>query len=326
MTNRTHLTRCAPLAIAATLALSSTSLFAQDAAVAPPPPTPVIVVPTVTAPPPAPTIVIPDVTAAAPAPAAPAAQPVRTAPRAAAPARTAPTQTRTAPRPAPVAEPIPAETTITETAPVEIAPIAAAPVAEPILAPEPAPVVEQANGLDNATLFGLGALGVLGLAAVLYAVTRRRRPKTSPEAAAPLIERPIVSRDRIQPTAAVPVGTAAPEFATGLTSQPAVNYSTAAFGTARVAPSTSLSHSGAAVALPREAPTSVEEREALMQRMIAAKPDRANPFRSTRARAKRARLILASLGQDFKDRDPWIDLSQYSSNWPELARRHSAAA
>lgn len=320
MTNRTHLTRCAPLAIAATLALSSTTLFAQDAVVAPPPaPAPVIVVPTVTAPPPAPTIVIPDVTAAAPQPAAPAAQPARTTP----PRAAAPTQTRAAPRPVPAAEPIPAETTITEAAPVEVAPIAAAPIAEPVLAPEPAPTVERATGLDDATIFGLGALGILGLAAVLYAVTRRRRPKTSPEAAAPRIERPIV---RHEPAAAMPVGTAAPEFAAGLEPHPSVSYAPAAFTTARVAPSASLSHSGAAVALPREMPTTYEERDALLKRMIGAKPDRANPFRSTRARAKRARMILASLGRDFSNHEPWIDLSQYSSNWPEVARRNSAAA
>jgi hypothetical protein len=324
MTNRTHLTRCATLAIAATLALPSTSLLAQDVAAPPPAAAPVIVVPTVQAPPPpAPTIVIPDVSAAEPA--APAAAPVRTAaPRAVTPRAAAPAQTRAAPRPAPVAaapEAAPvAETTVIETAPVEVAPIAAAPA--PILAPEPAPTTERATGLDDATIFGLGGLGVLGLAAVLFAVTRRRRPKTSPEAAAPRIERPIVNRD---PVAAVPVGTAAPEFATGIT-QPSVSYTTAAFGSARPTPSASLSHSGAAVALPREAPKSIEERETLMQRMIAAQPDRANPFRSTRARAKRARLILASLGRDFSNAEPWIDLSQYPSNWPEVARRPSAAA
>jgi hypothetical protein len=142
-----------------------------------------------------------------------------------------------------------------------------------------------------------------------------------------VIDKPVVRRE---PRTELPAGTAAPEFPAGLQAdrgaplQPGVAYSGAAFAAAK--PSGNLSHSGAAVALPREMPKSYEERDALIQRMADAAPDRANPFRSRRARLKRARLILASLGRDFKNADPWIDLSQYPSNWPELARRQSAAA
>ena len=68
-----------------------------------------------------------------------------------------------------------------------------------------------------------------------------------------------------------------------------------------------------------------EERDALMRKMIAAKPDRANPFKSPIQRYHRAKLIMQSLGRDFGDADPWIDLSQYPQNWPELARRSQAA-
>ncbi|RIV78704.1 hypothetical protein D2V04_07850 [Pelagerythrobacter aerophilus] len=78
---------------------------------------------------------------------------------------------------------------------------------------------------------------------------------------------------------------------------------------------------GAAVALPAELPETFEERDALLKRMIAAKPDRANPFRSTKARARRARLILQSLGRKFENGRPRIDLSEYTANWPTLARR-----
>ena len=52
--------------------------------------------------------------------------------------------------------------------------------------------------------------------------------------------------------------------------------------------------------------------------MINARPDRANPFASHKARAKRARLILQSIGTRFTDRKPGIDLSQYANVWPEL--------
>jgi len=78
---------------------------------------------------------------------------------------------------------------------------------------------------------------------------------------------------------------------------------------------------GAAVVLPPELPETFEERDALLKQMIAAKPDRANPFRSTKARARRARLILQSLGRKFENARPRIDLSEYTANWPALARR-----
>jgi hypothetical protein len=167
----------------------------------------------------------------------------------------------------------------------------------------------------------LAALALLGLALLAF---RRKGPKryaAEPRTAAPVAARP----------AEMPEDFAAPEIPAGLDPQASivtrpVAYSSAAFATAPTAKSGNLSHSGASVALPRELPATYEEREALMKRMVDAAPDRANPFRSKRARMKRARLILASLGRDFKTADPWIDLSQYPSNWPELARRHSAAA
>ena len=82
-------------------------------------------------------------------------------------------------------------------------------------------------------------------------------------------------------------------------------------------PSTATSN-GAAVDLPSELPPSRAERGRLLQRMINARPDRANPFASHKARAKRARLILQSIGTRFTDRKPGIDLSQYANVWPEL--------
>jgi hypothetical protein len=87
-----------------------------------------------------------------------------------------------------------------------------------------------------------------------------------------------------------------------------------------------MAHSGAAVPLPSRMPATFEERDALIRRMIEAKPDRANPFTSPIQRRKRAKLILQSLGRDFGEVEPWIDLSQYPANWPELAGRKHAAA
>jgi hypothetical protein len=60
--------------------------------------------------------------------------------------------------------------------------------------------------------------------------------------------------------------------------------------------------------------------------MVAAKPDRANPVPGLRQRTRRARLIMQSLGRDFGEAKPWIDLSQYPNNWPELAGDKYAAA
>jgi hypothetical protein len=59
--------------------------------------------------------------------------------------------------------------------------------------------------------------------------------------------------------------------------------------------------------------------------MVAARPDKANPFTDRRQRTKRARLIMQSLGVTF-DREPRIDLSQYPNNWPELQRPRYKAA
>ena len=79
------------------------------------------------------------------------------------------------------------------------------------------------------------------------------------------------------------------------------------------------------VDLPATAPEDYEERSALLERMVAARPDKANPFTDRRARLHRARLILQSLGRTF-EREPQIDLSQYPNNWPELQRPNYKAA
>lgn len=314
MTSKSHFTRCASFAIAATLALGPTQLLAQDVTASP-----------VTAAPP-PTIIVPDVAPQATVPASTVVIPEEvTPPEAAAPAEPDPAtpQAETATRStttrapaersapvaaAPVAE-APADAAVTEGS-TFVPPVAAEPVAEPELAPIP----EDIGSADNTMAVVLGILAALALIVIGFFALRRKGPK------------------RYAAAEPVPEAIAAPKFPAGLEpetvvaqSGPAVTYTGATFGAA-AKPAGGLSHTGASVPLPREVPRTYAERDTLIQRMVEAKPDRASPFRSTRARYRRARLILASLGRDFKDTDPWIDLSQYPSNWPELARRQSVAA
>lgn len=304
---------CAPLAIAAMTALNMTPAAAQSQ--------PQIVfdvpgdqsspaLPGTTA---EPTIVLPDpepvatepaiipseptgITNATDAPAE-AAQPATT-PRDTAAARPA----AVAPTPAPAAEPAPA---IAATSPDESVsntdnmPTAAAPVpneAELAVArAEMAPAVQPGeDGATAALILALLVVGGIGLLA--FFLVRRRRSDV------PVIEKPIVT-NTIEPKPA-PVMDRTPGFPN------------AAAGPAPAA--TANTSNGAAVELPRELPSSFEERSSLLARMVAARPDRANPFRSPKARAKRARLIMQSIGTRFASRKPRIDLSQYTNIWPEL--------
>ena len=313
MMKRNHTRHCASAAIAAALALSSTPLLAQ---LAPAPttvePAPVPVFPETLAVPPAqpatvqPTIVVPDI---APAPTMTAPEPTATTTTTATTTQTeraAPRARAAAPAdPAPVA----AEEELVPAAAPPVAEVTAEPVA-PVAVAEPVADAAPADdsGALQVGLAVLAAIAALVLAIWGFVAIGRRRPVDRKAAA--IIERPAIT-----PPAPEPVTTVAPVAAVTplATARPA-------------APAPSLSHSGAAVPLPRTMPATFAERDALIKKMIAAKPDRANPFNSYAQRAKRAKLILQSLGRDFSDREPWIDLSQYPANWPELARRNTAAA
>lgn len=165
---------------------------------------------------------------------------------------------------------------------------------------------------EEALLAGLGILGAIGGIGVF--ATRRRRKTVRKPADAVAHDRPAelpVTEDREKPAvASVPLIEREPRV--GSLDQPTVPTSQSGdtFG--------GLPNEGAAVALPRKVPDNFEERDALFRRMVAARPDRANPFRSPTARAKRAKLILQSLSRKFETRKPRIDLSQYTSNWPAL--------
>lgn len=329
MTKTTHSYRNAGFAIAATLALGSTPALAQmtsyPAAPAPQPapvmapaapaPTttvvnpPVIFVPNEVAQPlPTPSAATPPVNATI--------APATTTARVPA-ARTPTTTTRATPRPVAVAAPVVAPAAAAPAASTEAlqAPVEAVPMAAPV-ASESAPMPDSVDTQPaNDTPLGMialivGAMAVIGLAIWGFiAMGRRRRP--AQRNALPVIERPIVPEAKPVALVAEPM----------VAEHPVAEVSQLV---TTPAPS-SLSHSGASVALPRSMPQTFEERDALLKRMVAAKPDRANPFHGYKARVYRARLILQSLGRDFGDTMPWIDLSQYSSNWPELARNRYAA-
>lgn len=319
MTQKLHTARTAPAAIAAVLALTATPLAAQEAAPtivlpeaapAAAPAQPTIVLPT-TAPEPAPSAVSSPVVQEVPAAEAPAAAPAATT--AAAPSA----RTAAAPQPAPraaapvpvAAAPLPAAplNEVPAAPPADVAPIAAAPVEAPV---EPAAVAANDGAEANTGLIAGGAVIGLGLLGLL-AFRRRKHGPTEPTNEIPIVRKPRVEAEpvaaapqTVEPVAATPIRSDVPR-------RPAA--ATAAYG------------SGALI-LPNRVPDSFEERDSLLRRMVAAQPDRANPFRSPKARFRRARLIMQSLGQDFRDREPNIDLSDYPQQWPEVARRKYAAA
>jgi hypothetical protein len=181
----------------------------------------------------------------------------------------------------------------------------APPAAEPIEPVAPAPAADE-NMTAVLALVLVALLGLIG-AIFAFAALRRRHPATAARKAARAPE----PAARTVASVAEPAPPAEPAFdRDSVPAQP----------TARP-----LSSRGAAVPLPAHLPDSYEERDALLQRMIDAPPDRANPFTDRRARLRRARLILQSLGRTFENAKPWIDLSDYPENWPALARRRADA-
>ena len=307
MMKRNHTRLCASAAIAAALALTSTPLLAQFA---PDPtavePAPVLVVPDITVVPPAePTIVLPTELPQTPPPATVTA-PERTTTITRTERVAAPAAPATRPRVAAPTEPAPvvAEETVE--------PIVSEPIAEPVAPVAVSEPSEASAPAGNDGAFQFGIVVLAAIAAFVFAIwgfiaIGRRKPVDRKAAA--IIERPVATPRGPQP---LPVMAEPAYIAAPLSTVPT--------------PAPSLAHSGASIPLPRTIPPTFAARDALLRRMIAAKPDRANPFVTPKARLKRARLIIQSLGNDFADRKPWIDLSQYPGNWPELSRSDYAAA
>jgi hypothetical protein len=265
---------CAAAAIATALALGSTAVSAQDTApsvptVAPPPPA-------VTAPaaaPPAPAISAPVVQAVPPAAAEPAP-----APRAEArTVRAAPAVARQTVRgtPGAAAAPAPASAIVAPApvaAPAITGPIGAingAPISAPLpVAIGPAVVTTQApssglTGVEAGLVALLAAGGLAGAGFMLMRSRRKPEDKDDDVDAAGTAPVPFVTTPAMQ--VAAPAGVSAPE------------------------PERSAQPS---FALPTVAVPTGAEREAVLERMVAAAPDEANPFTSRKSRRKRARLIL----------------------------------
>jgi hypothetical protein len=309
------------------LALGSTPTLAQETAAAAQ--QPVIVLPPVTpapAPAPAPTVqapvlsspvapVTPPVVAVPVEPVAEAPAPRPAAQRAAAPAPRA--ATAPAPRAAPAA--VAPDTSVTNAgeplATDTAAPVASEPLPEALPLPvEAAPQEATAGGQDWTALIALALAGIIPLAFAVFAFMwfRRRSRRTGYVPMQP-VERPVERAPRGV--------TAEPASASLVDHAPYVPATAAATTPVPVmAMSPAQSRTSGEVILPREMPQTFAERDRLLRKMIAAKPDRANPFRAPKARARRARLILQSLGRKFDDVTPRFDLSQYGYIWPHLAK------
>jgi len=173
---------------------------------------------------------------------------------------------------------------------------------------------QTANGLTGTIGVFVLALLALIIAFVAFLFMRRRSPVTTQ-----VVETPAATHTLAEPAAPATAETVAASQAEVMATPTALRQRDA--DPVRGA----LPSDGAAVDLPARMPETYEERSALLDKMVAAGPDKANPFTDRRQRLRRARLIMQSLGHTF-DREPLIDLSQYPNNWPELARQYHKAA
>lgn len=246
----------------------------------------------------------------------------------------APAAARTSTAPRPAARTVPSGPAISQAPDADLAdraPVTAAPAAPVAAEPMPLPAASQPAVQDTAedseTLVWAGALlsalALAGLAGVAGMAIRRRRKVH--DVRSTMIERPVVDHNGMllgttvaRPAVPLPAAVSPPPV------------TTAAFAprplTAMRGDLPAMASAGASVALPRERYATAAERRALIERLAAAKPDRANPFRSHKARLHRAKLIEQSIGRTFPGGRSRIDLSQYPLNWPELSSSRPAAA
>ena len=293
MTKNTNPHRLAGTAIAAFLALSSTSLWAQEVAAPADAPVSAPVAPTIVLPPvvlqaaPAPVIETAPVIADAPAPRVEAAKPA--APRAS--TTTRPLAGRAVPA---VAAPIAREVTGPVEEIVPITPVAETDTLPADLAGPTVATAEPASTDDSNELLLAGLAGALGLGAIgLFVATRRRRPVEAADT---------VAEYESESITAEPVGETPQRYAT--LAAPAFTP-LAAWSEPRV------SH-----AQPTDYRALNLNRSALIGRMVAAEPDANNPFTSGKARRRRARIMLQSL-----DNQRWEDAELAPGfDWREMAQ------
>lgn len=345
MRQKLHTARCATVAIAASLALGPTLAAAQSAATEGSDIQPVVVLPDTAAP----AMVSPV------APMQPAAQPTS--------AITLPEPTVEASQPVPVeaaqsalvAQPIPAQpqtapqsqiasatanpeseasmATTTATTAAAVNPSVDAPLAtmeaEPVAPANVGDVEADAAAGDVISLIALALVGLIPVGLVVMAlVWWRRRSRTVPNA---VIERRVEETQspaspELQGSIRGHQMAASNAQASMLLDRPIrVPDATRPAIPAQVEPRSAIRGANEhAVVLPSTVPEDFAERDALLQRLIKARPDRANPFHAPRARAKRARLIIQSIGRRFERAAPRFDLSQYSYLWPHLAKGRGA--
>lgn len=271
------------MTISAMLLLSSAMAHAQEV-VLPPTAEPVISEPAVTQAAPAAataTIVLPTVEASpiarpveAPATTTSAvtppavsrneAAPERPAPRAA--QRTAPSPTRNGVTPAaPSTTPVSTTASMADTEPVTPPPLNAQGTSNSAIAPvAPSAPESSSDGSDWALPIGVGA-SILVLGVAVITLRRRRRPyEEDVDFVPPVIVPPARAEGR------------PPMAARMAAMQPPVMPRPAGV-------------------MPTVAPAGAREREALIERMVAAAPDASNPFTSRKARRRRAKLIMQSM-------------------------------
>lgn len=321
------------------MAFGSTSVSAQVADTAPPAPAVVAPAPEVAAPPaasapaaPAPATVAPTMTSTPmvqQVPSTPA--PVADAPAAAAPAAATPARRATA---TPAARPV----ARTATRSVAAAAPVAVPTARTITPPPPATPVDRTPAIDtppattpsvsagpvaavdhssrDMTGPTLGLLALLGLAGGGALLMRRRRPLAEDAGYEEPVYEPVSAAEPemidelVAPAAMAPAAMVAPAAIDRMDdtdelrapAAPAYAYADDAEGEEALAQTDA------------EAVPTGDARQALLDEMVAAEPDEANPFRSPTARRRRARLILQKLEHD----------QQEASNAPFDWRTYSA--
>lgn len=315
-----------PLALAAILAASAfpaTIASAQEAATPPvtvpdPAPAPVIVLPPDDAAPAAPApapIVLPETTAQ-PAPEPAASPSARAAQRSAAPAATRTTSNRaTESSPAVAAPASGTEATVPPALVTDAAPVsavdpgtAAVPVAD--AAPPAAP--EQ----DTGWLIPLALGGIALGGGIAYAATSgKRRRKIQP--ADPVAYRE--ARNEVRAPVREPVATSALASTIPATAMPLPDARVEETPTARRT-------FQEPVRMPSGPIPTGTERQALIERMVAAAPDASNPFHSRKTRRKRARILLAAAEhrQRTAATEPF-DFRKYESFSQQEASRNGTA-
>ncbi|WP_068085793.1 hypothetical protein [Novosphingobium rosa] len=253
---------------------------------------------------------------AAAAPARQAAPRAHAAARPAEPAQRAQTETRTTAQSVAKAPAKPADTGTTDSGLTRRDPVGLHTADGAAVAPAAAPAPSNAtNSSDMERYWPVGVAGgvlLIGLAG--YALTRRRREDEDDEVEVVVTptERTYVDPSYVEAVAAqpvaeparavpVPVDAVAEADARTLAARtPALDPAAEAF--AKPISRRKRADSPEGVML-REGPLPTgEERAELLQRMMEAEPDEANPFHTPRARMRRARLILQAREKELREK------------------------